>query len=206
MPSFYHNFHYESWSPTPAYPEVKNKIPFNYDSRQDPLQDNIIGFVGYVCPICTSSGVVPIYGFVGIGIVSSNEHTCDPVVLEESKTLPRTLKGISLQMLRAWLPYRVQHEYVKWSGDSLLLYLAKIEDVVKSLPKKTLSLRKGACESHWLSRAIRQQNTLLAQIELLQFMYLSENNNVNMFEIRFPEIDELSGTYALSLIKKSITS
>jgi hypothetical protein len=100
----------------------------------------------------------------------------------------------------------VQQEYVKWSGDSLLLYSLKIEDVVEGLPKKALSLRKGTCESHWLSRAIRQENTRLAQIELLQYLYLSENNNVNMFEIRFPEIEELSGTYALSLIKKSITA
>ena len=89
----------------------------------------------------------------------SDEHKCDPDLLKESKTLPPMLKGTSLQFLRASLPYRVHHEYVKWSGNSLLLYSSKIEGVVESLPKKTLSLRKGASESHWLSRAIRQQNT-----------------------------------------------
>ncbi|MFI5405257.1 MAG: hypothetical protein ACHQ1D_01955 [Nitrososphaerales archaeon] len=205
VPSFYHNFHYKSLLATPAHPEVKNKIPSIYDSSQDPLQDNIIGFVGYVCPICISSDIVATYGFVDIGIVYSNEHKCDPALPEELKTLPPTLKGISLQFLRAWLPYRMQHEYVKWSGASLLLYSVKIEDVVDDLPKKGLSLRKGTCESHWLLRAIKQQKTPLAQIELLHFLYLSENNNVNMFEIRFPEIEELSGTYALHLIKKSTT-
>ena len=74
----------------------------------------------------------------------------------------------------------------------------------KACQKKALSLGKGTCENYWLSRAISQQNTPLAEIELLQFMYLSESNNVNLFEIRFPEIDELSGTYALILNKKSI--
>ena len=52
-----------------------------------------------------------------------------------------------------------------------LLYSVKIEDVVDDLPKKGLSLRKGTCESHWLLRAIKQQKTPLAQIELLHFLY-----------------------------------
>ena len=206
VPSFYHNFPYKPLSPIPAYPEVKNKIPFIYDSSQDPLQDNIIGFVGYVCPICTSCGVVAIYGFADIGKGFSDEHKCDPDLLKEYKTLPPMLKGTSLQFLRASLPFRVHHEYVKWSGNSLLLYSLKIEGVVEGLPKKALSLRKGTSESHWLSRAIRQQNTPLAQNELLQFLYLSESNNINMFEIHFPEIQDLSGNYALFLIKKSNTA
>lgn len=204
VPSFCNNFHYNQLSPTPAYAEVKNKIPSIYDSSQDPLHDNIIGFVGYICPICISCGIIANYGFVDIGTVFSNEHNCDAAHLNESRTLPPTLKGVFLQFLHAWLPHRMQQEYLKWSGGSLFLYSVKIEGVVEGLPKKGLSLRKGTCESQWLSRAISQQNTPLAETEVLQFMHLSESNNVNLFEIRLPEIDELSGTYALILNKKSI--
>ena len=137
VPSFCNNFHYNPSSPTSAYAEVENKIPSIYDSSQDPLHDNIIGFVGYICPIFISCGIIANYGFVDIGTVFSNEHKCDPTPLKESKTLPPTLKGVFLQFLHAWLPHRVQQEYVKWSGDSLLLYSIKIEGVVEGLPKKS---------------------------------------------------------------------
>jgi hypothetical protein len=203
--SSYPNFRHEPLSASPAYPAVNGIISTIYDSSQDPLQDKIFAFKGSVCSNCISCCIIPIYGFVDIGTVFSHEHVCKPAFSEEYKTLPTSSKALFLQFLHASLHYRVMHEYVKWSGNSLLLAAIKIEGVVESLTKKSLSLRKTTSESHWLLRVIRQQCTPLTEDELLQFLYLSENNNVNSFEIRFPEREELNGTYCLYVIKKSTT-
>jgi hypothetical protein len=81
----------------------------------------------------------------------------------------------------------------------LFLTSKKIESAPKNLIGKSFCVPNGNGENHWLLRAIFRSPTALAPNELLEFIYLSESNNIELFEIHFSGRQELNGDYGLFL-------
>jgi len=99
------------------------------------------------------------------------------------------------------LPYVVTNEYIKWSGGDLFLTSKKIESAPKNLVRKSFCVPNGNAENHWLLRALFRSPTALAPYELLEFIYLSEGNNIDLFEIHSGR-QELNGDYGLLLVNE----
>ena len=172
------------------------EIPVYYDSNLDPLRDMIIGFKGYVCNTCVSCGIIPVYFSVELGFPFSNGHECN-----NAMNLPSSSRKMFMQYVRKNLPHVVTNEYIKWSGGSLYLTSKKIESAPKNLIGKSFCVPNGNGENHWLLRGIFRSPTALAPNELLEFIYLSEGNNIDLFEIHSSGRQELNGDYGLYLVK-----
>ena len=86
-------------------------------------------------------------------------------------------------------------------GGSSVFNLKKIESSPKNLIGKSFCVTNGDAENHWLLRAIFRSPAALAQNELLEFIYLSEGNNIDLFEIHSSGRKELNGDYGLYLTK-----
>ena len=170
------------------------ETPVYYDSNLDPLRDMIIGFKGYVCNTCVSCGIIPVYFSVELGFPFSNGHECN-----NAMNLPSSSRKMFMQHVLKFLPKVVTNEYIKWSGGSLFLTSKKIESAPKNLIGKSFCVPNGNGENHWLLRAIFRSPTALAPNELLEFIYLSESNNIDVFEIRSSGRQELNGDYGLFL-------
>ena len=151
----------------------KREIQVYYDSNLDPLRDMIIGFKGYACNVCVSCGIIPVYFVVELGIPFSNGHKCN-----QPMNLPSSSRKMFMQHVHKNLPHVVTNEYIKWSGGSLFLTSKKIESAPKNLIGKSFCVPNGNAENHWLLRAIFRSPTALAPNELLEFIYLSEGNNI----------------------------
>jgi len=177
--------------------DVNAKTPLSYDSNLDPLRDMIIGFKGYACDTCVSCGITPVYNIVELDKAFSNKHVCDPI-----KNLPPSSENIFRQYVRKALPYVITNEYIKWSGGSLFLTSKKFEVAPKNLIRKSFCIPNINAENHWLLRVIFLPPTALVKNDLLEFIYLSESNNINLFEIHSSGKQELVGDYGLLLVKK----
>jgi hypothetical protein len=197
----------QSTSPPSRTPSDQSSLAWNlginaktqayYDSNLDPLSDMIIGFKGYACDVCVSCCIIPVYFIVELGTPFSYGHICN-----HTMNLPSSSRKMFMQYVRKNLPNVVTNEYIKWSGGSLFLTSKKIESAPKNLIGKSFCVPNGNAENHWLLRAIFRSPTALALNELIEFIYLSEGNNIDLFEIHSSGRQELNGDYGLFLVKK----
>jgi hypothetical protein len=197
----------QSTSPPSRTPSDQSSLAWNlginaktqayYDSNLDPLSDMIIGFKGYACDVCVSCCIIPVYFIVELGTPFSNGHICN-----HTMNLPSSSRKMFMQYVRKNLPIVVTNEYIKWSGGSLFLTSKMIESAPKNLIGKSFCVPNANAENHWLLRAIFRSPTALALNELLEFIYLSEGNNIDLFEIHSSGRQELNGDYGLFLVKK----
>jgi len=175
---------------------INANTPVFYDSNLDPLRDMIFGFKGYACNTCVSCGIIPVYFSDELGNLFWIGHECNSAI-----NLPSSSRKMFMQFLRKRLPNDVFNEYIKWSGGSLFLTSEKFERAPKNLIGNSFCIPNGHGENHWLLRAILRPPTALSPIELLEFICLSQSNNINLFEIHSSGRQELNGDYGLFLFK-----
>jgi hypothetical protein len=197
-------------SPTfPVQSEFKTKKLYTYDSNADPWRDYILGFRGILCNSCLSGDILPIYYFPDPGIPYFCQHLCDPDIFRECSSTKLEFRSKMLQDQNSFLAYKLRGEYTKWSGNSPMLICKKIiipDHMAGDSKKKSITVLGSVSENHWLLKNIREKVTAITQLDLTEFLYLSENNNVNAFEILFEEREELHGSYIISVTKKSTRS
>jgi hypothetical protein len=160
--------------------------PFmTFTPKRDPLKDRIIGYTGYLCETCFANVPLAIYHFIEYDKVVDAIHICHPKRLAKMQWLTENEKWNNINDLHRTLSEEIAKEVKEWTNNNTYLISRKLHSIPENYNDfKTLLPAKVNDEDHWVRRVIKENQILLNDNELLDYIRSANNKTYEYFYIQ----------------------
>jgi hypothetical protein len=154
--------------------------------------NQILGYTAFVCHNCLYTIIDEIPSPLTEEVKAKiGKHTCDPKKIANNNQIDDTVRASSIKALENQLPFLIKEAVNKWTNHQNYLIATKISVV----PENYIELTPSN-EEHWAARVIINNQTLLTDIELIDFLQEVRNASFGLFKIN---LHRLEGFYMLMI-------
>jgi hypothetical protein len=176
-----------------------------FTPETDPLKDRIIGYTGFVCETCLANVPLAIYHFKENGKQIEAGHFCVPERFLKMQGLMAKEKQNIINDLHKTLSEEIKKAVKVWTNNkNIYLISRRLPCIPENYTGFTTLLPSNIDKDHhWARRAIKENQILLNDNELLDYIRSANNKTFEYFYIQVNQ-DEQSQPYFMFISKDPI--
>jgi hypothetical protein len=179
--------------------------PMIFTPETDLLKDRIIGYTGFVCETCLANIPLAIYNFNENGKQVEPRHFCVPERFLKMQGLDMKEKQNIINDLHSTLSEEIKKAVKVWTNnENIYLISRRLPCIPENYTGFTTLLPSNIDKDHhWARRAIKENQILLNDNELLDYIRSANNKTFEYFYIQVNQ-DEQSQPYFMFISKDPI--
>ena len=179
--------------------------PMTFTQETDPLKDRIIGYRGFVCETCLANVPLTIYHFKENGKQIEAGHFCVPERFLKMQGLVVKEKQNIINDLHRTLSEEIKKAVKVWTNnENIFLISRRLRRIPENYTGFTTLLPSNINKDHhWARRAIKENQILLNDNELLDYIRSANNKTFEYFYIQVNQ-DEQPQPYFMYIRKDPI--
>lgn len=152
-------------------------LPMTFTPETDPLKDRIIGYTGFVCKTCLANVPLAIYHFKENGKQVEAGHFCVPERFLKMQGLVAKEKQNIINDLNRTLSEEIKKAVKVWTNnENIYLISRRLPRIPENCTGFTTLLpSKIDKDHHWARRAIKENQILLNDNELIDYIRSANN-------------------------------
>src|SRR5215212_5814624 len=160
--------------------------PMTFTPETDPLKDRIIGYTGFVCETCLANVPLAIYHFKENGKQVEAAHFCVPQRIQKMQGLVVKEKQNIIDDLHRTLSEEIKKAVKVWTNNENIYLISRR---LPRIPENntgfaTLLPSNIDKDHHWARRVIKENQILLNDNELLDYIRSANNKTFEYFYIQ----------------------
>ncbi|MBD0361168.1 MAG: hypothetical protein ICV56_10705 [Nitrososphaeraceae archaeon] len=165
--------------------------PMTCTPETDPLKDRIIGYTGFVCETCLANVPLAIYHFTENGKHIDAGHFCVPERFLKMQGLVVNGKQNIINDLHKTLSEEIKKAVKVWANnENIYLISRRLPRIPENYTGFTTLLPSKIDKDHWVRRAIKENQILLNDNELLDFIRSANNKTFEYFYIQINQDEQ----------------
>jgi hypothetical protein len=169
---------------------TKQNVANNNNPWSIPLWPEVVGYLGYVCKDCRVIDPLPMY-LTSLGLIQKR-HECSPQRLPDVDNILDKQKQIS--ELYANLPEVMKKVVKSWTNNQNYIFAVEVrKEEISNHNVVDLEIITTTDKNNWAARAIKYNQTMLTEEELMDFLRRCNYNTFSYF--KFPRLFHHEGLY-----------
>jgi hypothetical protein len=179
--------------------------PMTFTPETDPLKDRITGYTGFVCETCLANIPLAIYHFTENGKQIDAGHFCVPERFLKMQGLVVKEKQNIINDLHRTLSEEIKKAVKVWTNnENIYLISRRLARIPENYTGFTTLLPSNIDKDHhWARRVIKENQILLNDSELVEFIRSAKNKTFEFFYIQVNQ-DEQPQPYFMFISKDPI--
>ena len=179
-------------------PSINSIQPIIFTSQTDPIKDRIMGYTGYVCETCLANMPLALYYFKENNKQVGATHFCVPERIEKMQGLSQDQRNNTINDLHRTLPENIKKAVKEWTNNNnIYLISRRLTRIPENYTGFTKLLSSNIDKDHWIRRAIKEDQILLNDDELLDYIRLANNKTFQFFMFRLTKTNNHNLTLCL---------
>jgi hypothetical protein len=184
-------------------PPTDSVQPIVFTPQTDPLKDRIIGYSGYVCETCLANMPLATYYFKENDKEVGVTHFCVPERIAKMQGLTEDQRNSTINDLHRTLPEKIKKAVKEWTNNNNIYLISRRLPRIPENYTCFTTLPSNIDKDHWAQRAIKENQILLNDNELLDYIHSANNKTFQYFYIQVNQ-DEQPQPYFMFISKDPV--
>jgi hypothetical protein len=184
-------------------PPTDSVQPVVFTPQTDPLKDRIIGYSGYVCETCLANMPLAIYYFKENDKEVGVTHFCVPERIAKMQGVTEDQRNNTINYLHRTLPEKIKKAVKEWANNNNIYLISRRLPRIPENYTGFTTLPSNIDKDHWARRAIKENQILLNDNELLEYIRSANNKTFQFFYIQVNQ-DEQAQPYFMFISKDPV--